>query len=313
MRGLTCAALISAVFSLAACNGGAGGGSLAGNPTPTPVVSVTPTPLPPVAANLVLLADSTQLPAIGTVKLTALTTSNKNVALSGQTVTFSASSGLISNVSSNGVSGADGQVTASLSAGVDGTPRTIRVTVTSGTAQATVDITVIGNQARSVKIGAGNKILVPSDTQYSDPHNVLVTDAAGNPVQNATVTLVITPMNFYQGRLAYDATAKFWIYSGAITLVKPSVCTLGGLGNPVSVSPPVVVTDASGFAKFDVNYAKSFAYWVDVELTATTTLIGGSVASDKSQFNLKASSDELADEKNTPANAISPFYPPVCP
>src|SRR5206468_124841 len=49
----------------------------------------------------------------------------------------------------------------------------------------------VAQQALFVILGTGNLILTPSNTQFAQPYSVLVTDANGNPIANATVELTI--------------------------------------------------------------------------------------------------------------------------
>jgi hypothetical protein len=79
------------------------------------------------------------------------------------------------------------------------------VVITAATAVGTVTDTItltVAQQALFVTLGTGNVVTTPSDTQYALPYSVLVTDANGNPMANATVELSVVPIRYGRGFLA---------------------------------------------------------------------------------------------------------------
>ena len=66
-----------------------------------------------------------------------------------------------------------------------------------------------------------------------------------------------------------------------------------------------ITTDDNGFGLFDIVYAKEYALWVNVALTATVG-VAGTESAQTVTFRLPASVDDLKDE-NSPPSDQSPF------
>ncbi|MDO8330124.1 MAG: hypothetical protein Q7T36_06605 [Fluviicoccus sp.] len=204
-----------------------------------------------------------------------------------------------------------------------------------------VFLTVSGSPV-SVTLGTGNKIAALSDTTYSFAYQVMVTNAAGGPVANQEVTLTVIPTYYLKGFYYYNSVAKSWlpkaidrttfkamtfgyIVSGADTAAEmPPIACLnedtnlngrldpgedlnGDLGlwplNPVTVSQKVVKTNSSGYVDFDVIYAKSYANWLQVKLTASTG-VTGSESTSESEFTLPAMAADLSNEAVSPPGGL---------
>ncbi len=129
--------LMTALFA-AALLSGCGGSSL------TSTGSTTTTPTGPTVAGVSLITSSPQIASdnTGPATITALVRDPNNNALSKATVTFSASSGILSVTQPT--TDANGAAIATLTAGADPSVRTITVTATSGTAKSTVTVNVVG-------------------------------------------------------------------------------------------------------------------------------------------------------------------------
>lgn len=177
-------------------------------------------------------------------------------------------------------------------------------------------ITVAGGVAGSVTLGQSSKIQsVRSDTTYKLPMSVQVSDAAGNPVANATVTLSVWPYAWSLGSgcvpgntfLNEDGNENLALDAGedgvrqqidSVTFM-PIGFVAGGLldskATPPNASagsiPKTVTTDAAGVATFDYEYLKSNSIWTVVRMTASTTVQGSET---KSQviFRLSASTED---------------------
>ncbi|UXY16395.1 Ig-like domain-containing protein [Chitiniphilus purpureus] len=306
------AAQITAVASLAllaACNGTANtsdGGSNT-EPTPTPAPSVQ-------ASRIDFLLSSKELPDNSAVSVTATVMDNGNKVISDAPVTLAVTSGSLINATAT--TNEAGQVTAELTTGGDATPRTITITATSGSAVATALVTVVGNSAKSVKVGTSNVTAEPTDTQYSKPYNVLVTDANGLPVKNATVQLTLEPIRYWKGYREWDQTVtpNAWTFTSRVM----TNCTSGGDCKPATVNPANVITDANGFAFFNVIYAKNYAGWAEMRLTATATLSGNVTATDVSEFTLMGLAKDYQTQGISSPGRCSPFnaltdYVGTCP
>ncbi|GAA5783712.1 hypothetical protein [Chitiniphilus shinanonensis] len=298
-----------ALFALlAGCNGSAGGDGDSGSP-PTP----TPTPIPSSQASRIdFLLSSKELPNNSSITVTATIMDSGNKVISGADVVLSVDTGSLTNVTTK--TNDAGQVSGDVTAGGDTTPRTVTITATSGSATAHTTVTVVGNLAKSVKLGTASVTAEPTETQYATPYNVLVTDANGLPVKNASVTLTLEPIRYFKGYQAWDATAPA---SWEISSRSLTTCDSGGECKPATVNPALVVTDSNGFAFFNVIYAKNFARWADVRLTATATLSTGN-ASDVSEFTLMGLAKDYQNQGISPPGQCSPFniagdYPGFCP
>jgi len=75
-------------------------------------------------------------------------------------------------------------------------------------------------------------------------------------------------------------------------------------GNVATV-PPTVTTDASGFALFDVVYAREFT-WVEVELEART-IVAGSEGSSQAIFFLRGAASDFNNCSVAPPGQVSPY------
>ena len=174
----------------------------------------------------------------------------------------------------------------------------------------------IGQVAAQISIGTTNKISKKTvgglEVGYELPFSVTVIDSNSNAVPGATVYLGLYPVRFYTGTVALGKTGKFanedlnrnsFLDTGEDGAVgeypvggplavwdngsEGQAATLNsstpGNGNldPTAVAsiPLFITTDATGMGAFKVTYAKSYGNWVDVEITASTQIVGGSGSS----------------------------------
>jgi hypothetical protein len=77
-------------------------------------------------------------------------------------------------------------------------------------------------------------------------------------------------------------------------------------GNVAAVSPGSVVTDSTGSANINITYPKDHAQWVQVLLTATTT-VSGTQASTSAQFWLPILAADTDNPTIEPPGVISPY------
>ena len=186
---------------------------------------------------------------------------------------------------------------------------------------------VIGGTGGSVVIGQSTKISsINSDTAYSLPMSVLVSDANGNPLTGAVVTLNLWP--------TYYATGCWVDVAGTIVPGDCAVLTytfysneddLYGVGddryrnlvldvgedlgpdpfNPdgeltpalsaAGSVPGTVVTDQNGVGTFNLVYLKSSAAWILVEIKAST-VVSGTENQGTLEFVLPWSQDDANDQ-----------------
>ncbi|MDM8552590.1 invasin domain 3-containing protein [Desulfobacterales bacterium HSG2] len=149
---------------------------------------------------------------------------------------------------------------------------------------------VIGGTAGSVLIGTSSKIVpVNNDTAYSLPMSVIVTDANGNPVPNAEVSLGVWPITYAKGYWdnCIDGAGICAYHSARIPnedvnrnlILDPGEDKNGdGELTPFNTAagnlPSTVSTDETGMAEFDLVYLKRSAIWIEDEITASVMVSG---------------------------------------
>ena len=77
-------------------------------------------------------------------------------------------------------------------------------------------------------------------------------------------------------------------------------------GNIASVTPSNAVTDASGFVLVNVFYPQEYAYYLDVLLSASTTVQGTEYVR-TSRFVVPGISTDFNDNNKAPPGPVSPF------
>jgi hypothetical protein len=218
---------------------------------------------------------------------------------------------------------------------------TISATEPDSAILASTNLTV-ANRAQFISIGTGNLIESPDETSYLKKFTVFVTDANSNPVSNVELSVTGTPVKytellepnaeigeanyqvirpaFYKGywtAFPNSADFEFWVAvrtigcanedidGDAIEDLNEDINGDDGLTpvNIVSIDGDVV-TDENGQAIIELRYAKSFAAWGEIEITASTP-VSGSESKASQFFTLSASADDLRSE-TTPPNS-NPF------
>lgn len=163
-----------------------------------------------------------------------------------------------------------------------------------------VDV-VIRDQPGSVVIGLATTLINGADdTYYTQRISVQVADSNGNAVPDKDVYLKLWPTYYYYGFWAknaddecqafytpwpagtcdnppYDANEDLNMSLGLDPLedIGPMGIPDGHLTPPNSAAgsvPPFVTTDENGIATFDITYLKLYATWVEVRLTASTSV-----------------------------------------
>lgn len=194
---------------------------------------------------------------------------------------------------------------------VDGV--TIKATVRDTPAITKEVRLTVAKKAKYISLGTSKqslKTVSGSTTLYEKSYVVIVTDAAGNPVANATVNLSVVPVRFIKGIWTDDTVNDVWVYNETVNCfnediqwctytpgsliipggVNPSWC-LNGILDPgpptedtngnnrldpggIATVPSSVTTDANGYYEFKIIYAKVYSPWVEVQLQARTATSG---------------------------------------
>lgn len=219
-----------------------------------------------------------------------------------------------------------------VSSGTDGV--VIRARVQSApTIFDPVSLTV-GGQSLRITLGTGNTITEPSTTTYALPYVVFVTDANGQPVPSAQVTLSIRSEAYKKGRRVLvdtsvppDGTGDRWSTQQTAPAQAPS--TYGclnedadkngilGPGEDVNGNntleptgdafvPASVPLAANGSAQFDVTFPQDRAFYIQVRLSAKATVAGTETVEDV-VFELPGVVDDFADPLVAPPGMVSPY------
>jgi hypothetical protein len=77
-------------------------------------------------------------------------------------------------------------------------------------------------------------------------------------------------------------------------------------GNIVTVSPSSVTTDASGFALVNVTYPQEYAYYLDVDLSASASVSGTEFVR-TSHFMVPGIATDFNTTNTSPPGPVSPF------
>lgn len=228
MKFLKYIAGISMAMALVACGGG--GGSPGGGTT---TVAESP-----VTIDVLNTSGSSSLLSAGAeATITAYVKNAANAGVTGQTVTFSSTSGILSKATAQ--TGEGGVVTVTLSAGGDKTVRDITVTVTSGKATGTIVVPVTGTAlsiAGSGSLQAGGAAsaytvrAVDSSNKPISLAKIAVTSSLGNPISPAEVTT--DPSG--------SATFQYTPSTAGVDTLK-----ISGLGTSASSSVAVTAVDFS--------------------------------------------------------------------
>jgi len=218
---------------------------------------------------------------------------------------------------------------------------TITATEPNSGIDKSIELTV-ANRAQFISIGTGNVIEAPDETSYLKKFTVFVTDSNSNPVSDVELTVTGTPVKytellepnaevgdpnyqdirpaFYKGYwAAFPNIEEFEFWTAVRTIgcanedidadgiEDPNEDTNGDGGltpvNFVAIDGDIV-TDENGQAIIELRYAKTFAAWGEVKITASTP-VSGSESQASQFFTLSASAEDLRLE-TTPPNS-NPF------
>ncbi len=187
-----------------------------------------------------------------------------------------------------------------------------------------------------VRLGGGNLIEELDATRYSMPYSVVVTDSAGNARAGVEVIISLIPVSYGKGwyrlgvgedglpntdddeapwRAVWQATCQ-----NEDTLNEDPDALLNGFidadedingngrlepGNVAAVQGKPT-TDATGFATFDIIYAKDFSLWTRYQLRASAQ-VAGSEGVHEVEFSLPALAKDFSNKEISPPGNPSPF------
>jgi hypothetical protein len=186
----------------------------------------------------------------------------------------------------------------------------LRATVDENNAITTTVFLTVSQSALFVRLGTGNDIEGVGVTQYDKKYTVMVTDAGGNAVQGASIIVSLNPVGYAKGN--YVACGDDWCTSYTATCPSEDLNENGILdsgedangnlqltpGNVVSV-PSSVTTGADGTFEFSVIYPETYANWVQVRLSARTS-VAGTESIDTVFFWLPASAEDMSNNSEAP-------------
>jgi adhesin/invasin len=192
-----------------------------------------------------------------------------------------------------------------------------------------------------VTLGTGNTVEEDPPVRYKYPYTVLINDANGVAITDAEVILSVLPLRFAKG--THELLEEKWEqiktvdcknedtlspepgdrFNGILDCERLDCNQSGGAwtedinengtlepGNVATFDSgdtlKTVETDANGFADFYIVYAKDFAHWVEVRLTATVT-VAGSEGKSQRKFVLRGAAADYADKDTPPPGRFSPF------
>lgn len=221
-RPLTYLMLAAMAALLASC----GGSGVTTTPSPTAASN---------AASIVLGTTATSVKSDGstTTTLTATVLSSSNSVLSGQPVSFSASTGQLSIAS--GTTDANGQLTATFSGGSSGINRTATITAVSGGVSSQLPIQITGSTITATSSGSN----VSDDGTSSVTITYTALNAGNTPVAGAAVTLVKSGV----GNISYTPTSGTTDANGKLVVTVTGVT--GGAGAATLTASALGATGAA--------------------------------------------------------------------
>lgn len=239
----------------------------------------------------------------------------------------------------NGTAGAGVTIVATL-LGADGTP----LKRADGTVISTTATLTVSHVSLHITAGTGNTVNSESATTYSQDWSVYVSDASGNPVQNAVIVANATTPYYLKGNLVFtgiiwavdpkSVPASGWcpsndkdnsgIYVPASNgnqnddIIYYSVA--GQANQPDTTKPyrvlvpnlPLSVTvggttDATGYTTVKLRWPKDHTLWTQAQLSFTTTVAGSQATYTTTPFVLIGSTQDYTQQTTSPPGVVSPY------
>ena len=189
----------------------------------------------------------------------------------------------------------------------------------------------VNKKALSIQFGTGNELVEFSTAVLQKDFAVFVSDSAGNPVRDVTISAAAWPTYYKKGYYHFLIDANDVNDKGSWQVAdQNSICpnedvqrkglyelaydtNNNGLlepGIPLSVSVSGK-TDAMGIATVTLRYPRDRGAWVKVELTVTGT-VAGTESLARNAFWLPVIAKDLTDKSISPPGRISPYGMQSC-
>jgi hypothetical protein len=264
----------------------------------------------------------------GSSVITAIVRDAKNNLVEGQTVDFSVTDSTGGTLSvATATTDGQGQAQTTYMAGSStsgGYCVQIAATV-RGTAVTGQTLITVGGQTVYLSLGTGNTIDSPTAATYAITYAVFAVDATGAPVAGAPVDLKVLPVSYVKGARVWSVASSAYAttvstlpaaascanedidYTGVYSLAKDYNGN-GHLdpGNVAVVSPSSGTTGADGSLLVTVAYPKDHAYYVTVQLVATTA-VTGTQSSTTATFLLPYAAADFNQQSVQPPGPVSPY------
>jgi hypothetical protein len=192
------------------------------------------------------------------------------------------------------------------------------------TSSAKVNLTV-ASEPLGVSIGT-NEFVIIDELTYTKKFIVTVVDSAGNAKQDVNITASIDLKTFRKGEYAFFAglTPPSWAKTAPDTICLNEDANRNGVAeagedldadgrlepgkSDIAISLLQSKTRADGTAEIQVRYAKSFATWIDAEITVAASGISGTEGRAKYLLNpIPAPAEALRNRDAQPAFVVSPY------
>ena len=291
-----------------------------------PIEFVATTP-----ASMNLQASPTTVTTAGQSTITAVVRDANNNLVKNKTVVFTLSD-VTGGTLTVGSSTTDSQGRAQTIYTASGTTSAASGVTITGTVQGTAvtasTTLTVAKRELFISLGTGNE-LEDENTRYRIPYSVQVTDANGNGVANITLTVRVSSLWYATGIRSFGApVAGVWnilaadvcldedmLLGGADTGYRNGILDPGEdfnltgrleAGNIATVIPATVTTNEDGLADVEVVYPQEYAYWMKVELSASTS-VQGTESIRSVMFVLPGSVEDFEDADSNPPGFTSPF------
>jgi len=301
--------------------------SIATTSLPVNFVSTTP-------ATITLQGTPTTVSVNGTSTLTALVRDAAGNPVEGKTVVFTTTSGgQVSPTTATTDSSGTATTTFTADSSSSGNSAvTVGASVLGYSSVSTTTTLTVSGLAVNIVLGTNNLLDLSADSiYYIKTFSVAVSDSNSSPVKNQKVTISLLGTGFYKGFWVAGTSSWSRVQNhycdaedknndGAITGTElgdvngnghydPNGVALVMASTSATASPSVVVTtDGTGAATFYVKYPRNYASWVDVNVFATTTVLGLTGVG-SSKFMLPILASEVSSTTTSPSFQVSPYGP----
>lgn len=220
----------------------------------------------------------------------------------------------------------------------------VEITATvRGTAISSITNLTVAAKSINFVIGTGNDVFEISPTRFGVQYTVVATDVSGSPAVGEQLRLSVRSWRYRKGSLVVDTVADQWVkaipeyfcpdeddfenppgnQNGSLdpleddnnngTLEAGNVATIVATecdnvaANDPGVAQQNLLTNTAGAVEVCIVYPQNHGLWLDVRLTATVPIDGGTEASEAAKFLLPASAEDINNTDVSPPGQISPF------